>query len=161
MSQKLQDLLNARFPQMQDGGKPDVSVYPSQGKIVIAIKMPNKDSHLYITGTPKVDPDTEILQLEDLAFTADSQTAAGGILSAIVNDSGLLQAVQQQIRLSIQDKMQSIMTTVNARLNRPLADGFRSEGQLINAGIADVSLLADQVRIDFRAEGSLRLVYGL
>ncbi len=158
--QKLQDIVNARL-QSGQGRAPDISIYPSAGKLVIGLNIPNDTTSLYLSATPQIDASTQTLQLADISVGTDNPPPDGSALASLANDPGLLPAIHQQMSLSVQDKLQGIMTSVNALLNRPLADGFRSEGQLTTAGVSRVSLLADHIRVDFRAAGDLRLVYGL
>ncbi len=65
------------------------------------------------------------------------------------------------MRLAFQTEWQAILASANARLTRPLADGFRSEGNLTSAGLSKVALLPDGLRIDLRASGDLRILYGM
>jgi len=163
--QKLQDAVAAR---LQNGGLKlqDASVYPSAGKLVAALQLAaaaddGKSDWVYLTATPQLDADGQVLQLADLAFTSDSTAPEGSPLATLLRDPGLIQMLQQQVRLTLKDRMQAIIASANAKLTRPLADGFRSEGNLAAAGLSKIALLPDQVRVEFRASGNLRILYGL
>jgi hypothetical protein len=65
------------------------------------------------------------------------------------------------VQIAFQNEQQAIIASANTRLTRPLADGFRSEGSLKSAGVSKVLLLSDGIRLDLRASGDLRILYGL
>ncbi|SNT31946.1 hypothetical protein SAMN05216374_3138 [Tardiphaga sp. OK246] len=80
--------------------------------------MPNRPFKIYVTATPQIDANAQVLLLANIAVTTDSQSAAGDALTSLANDPGLLQALQQKIRLSVQNRVQVIMASVNAKMNR-------------------------------------------
>ena len=55
----------------------------------------------------------------------------------------------------------NLLSAANARLNRPLKDGFRMEGHLASARLENVSLPAEGVVIAVRAGGELKILYGM
>ena len=162
--QQVQDLLAARA---QTGGMKiqEVTVYPSVGKLIIGLRISGSGDDagewVYLTASPQVDVGAQVLQFANLALTTDSSASPGSPLAGLLGDPTLIQGLQQQLKVTLKDKMQAIIASANVRLNRPLADGFRSEGNLAVAGFSRVSLLSDEVRIEFRAAGDLRLLYGL
>src|SRR6202034_723730 len=56
---------------------------------------------------------------------------------------------------------QNLLNAANERLNRPLKNGFRMEGQLSTAKLDSIQLLADGVSIALRVSGDLKILYGL
>lgn len=162
--QKIQDVMAARA---QSGGPSvqDITVYPSSGKIVAGLHLKSGDSTdsawIYIAATPQVDADAQTVQFSDFNVVPDSSVADGSPLAALLADPTLLQNLQQQVRLAFQTEWQAILASANARLTRPLTGGFRSEGSLTSAGLSKVSLLTDGLRIDLRATGDLRILYGM
>ena len=56
---------------------------------------------------------------------------------------------------------QNLLNAANERLNRPLKNGFRMEGQLSSAKLDSIQLLADGVSIALRVSGDLKILYGL
>jgi hypothetical protein len=56
---------------------------------------------------------------------------------------------------------QNLLNAANERLNRPLKNGFRMEGQLSTAKLESIQLLADGVSIALRVSGELKLLYGM
>jgi uncharacterized protein DUF4403 len=163
--QKLQDVLAART---QSGGLNlrEVSIYPSAGKLVAGLRIAPSDGAkdgdwVYLTATPQVDADAQVVQLANPAFIPDDSFSAETPLNEFLNDPALMQMLQQQLRLTFQNEQQAIIASANARLTRPLADGFRSEGSLKSAGVSKVLLLSNGIRQDLRASGDLRILYGL
>lgn len=166
ISEKIQAVMTARA---QNGGPAvqDISVYPSSGKLVMGLHFVSADNAsggtwIYLTATPQVDANAQTVQFSDLAVVPDSSTAAANSpLAALFNDPALLQNLRQQASLAFQTEWQTLLASANARLTRPLADGFRSEGNLASAGLSQVSLLPDGLRIDLRASGHLKILYGM
>jgi hypothetical protein len=162
--QKLQDVLAARA---QSGGLNlrEVSVYPSAGKLVAGLRLAAGDGTkdgdwVYLTATPQVDADAQVMQLANPAFIPDPSLATDTPLTGFLGDPALMQMLQQ-VQIAFQNEQQAIIASANARLTRPLADGFRSEGSLKSAGVSKVLLLSDGIRLDLRASGDLRILYGL
>ena len=56
---------------------------------------------------------------------------------------------------------QNLLNATNERLNRPLKNGFRMEGQLSSAKLDSLALLADGVSIALRVSGDLKILYGM
>jgi hypothetical protein len=141
----------------------DVTVYPSSGKVVAGLHLARAGETagdwIYLAATPQVDADSHTLQLINAAV-ADTAHATGSPLSGISSDPQLPQ-VLQQIRLSLPNDLQTLITAVNTHLSRPLGGGFRSEGRLTDVGLSQVLLLADAIRVDLRASGNLSILYGL
>jgi hypothetical protein len=163
LRKELQDIMAARA-QAHGLNLRDVTVYPSSGKVVAGFHLARASETgdgdwIYLTATPHVDADAHVLQLVNAAVTDDS-LAAGSPLSAIASDPELTQALQQ-MNLSLLNGLQTIMTAANARLSRPLGEGFRSEGRLTDIVLSRVLLLGDGIRIDLRASGNLSILYGL
>ncbi len=112
---------------------------------------------------PQVDADSQTVQFSNFSITQDpaSTSTAGNPLATLLEDPTLLQNFQQQVRLGFQTEWQAILASANARLTRPLAGGFRSEGNLTSAGLSNIALLPDGLRIDLRASGELKILYGM
>jgi hypothetical protein len=69
--------------------------------------------------------------------------------------------LRQQLRLDNQAEVEKIIASANARLTRPLGNGFRSEGRHASVGAAKVLLLSDRLRLDLRTSGRLKIFRGL
>ena len=133
----------------------DIEVYPSSGSLVIGARIGQSGEWAYLTAAPQADASTGSLRFPDLAaITADATTAQGSF------DPALLQALREQLSVSFQAGFDQIVASANARLTRPLGDGFRSEGKLTSAGIANVQLLSDRIQVNLQAGGRLKLIYG-
>jgi hypothetical protein len=89
-----------------------------------------------------------------------SQSAAAAI-TAWFKDDAHLQALQQQMRISYDEALNSIVASANARLTRSLGNGFRSEAHLTASGVPDVQPLDDGLRADVHIRGDLKILYGL
>ena len=142
----------------------DFEIYPSAGKLVVGLRLGTSNSPgdwVYLTGTPKADDGSQTVQFTDLAFQGDAATAASSDIAALFSNSTFLQMLQQRLATGYQAERDRIIASANAKLTRPLGDGFRSEGKLASAGVAGIALLPDTLRVNLRASGSLRLLYGL
>jgi hypothetical protein len=172
--QKIQDVVAAHVQsngaQGSGLGVSEINVYPSNGKIVAGVRIGSAGGDtaggssaggnwLYLTATPQTDAATQTLRLSD--FTFSSSPDEGSPLGRLMSDPALIQKLQDQVQVAYQEQTQAIIKSANARLTRPLADGFRSEGHLTAASVAKVLLLADGIRLDVRASGDLRILYGL
>jgi hypothetical protein len=163
IKQKVQDAIAANA-----GGGPNINgfdIYPSAGKLVVGLRVGASSTNaagewIYLTATPKVDDATQMVAFPDLAFQADAAAASSDI-AAILGNSAFLQQLRQRLSVGYQAERDRFIASANAKLTRPLADGFRSEGQLQSAGLANLQLLSDGLRINLRAYGRLKLLYGL
>lgn len=160
--QKIQDFMTARAQNGGPGVK-EVSIYPSSGKIVAGLHVKSgndteRDAWIYVTATPAIDVDAQTLQFSNLSVAADS--SAEDASSATLGDPSFLQDLRQQLSQTFQTQWQAALSSANARLSRPLGNGFRSEGHLASAGLSSIALLPDGMRINLRADGELRLLYG-
>lgn len=163
--QKIQTVMMARA---QNGGPTvqDISVYPSAGKVVVGLHLKSGDASndgawIYLAATPQVDASAQTVQFSNLTAVPDSSMTEGSPLAALLNDPTLIQDLQQRAGLAFQGEWQAILASANTRLTRPLMGGFRSEGSLTSVALSKVSLLSDGIRIDLRASGDLKILYGM
>jgi hypothetical protein len=56
---------------------------------------------------------------------------------------------------------ENLLNAANAKLSRPLKDGYRMEGHLSSARLEKVYLPADGIEIALRASGDLKILYGM
>lgn len=139
----------------------DVDVYPSSGKLVLGLRVAkasdtNADAGqwIYLTGGLQVDADGHAVRFSDLA--------------ADVNDEGLASLFNPLV-VQLRDKMsadygvayENLLNAANAKLTRPLKDGFRMEGHLSSAKLEKVYLPADGIVLALRASGDLNILYGM
>jgi hypothetical protein len=141
----------------------DVQIYPSNGKIVVGLRVaktadtnPDAGEWIYLSATPQVEADGQTLKLPDLAA---ADTAVSDIGAALGNDQ-LLDEIKQQVAVNYQEDSQHLLDMANQRLTRPLKNGFRMEGHLVSAGLDKILLLPDGVRVALRASGNLKILYG-
>jgi len=142
-----------------------IEVYPSGGRLAIGVcpssanEASGASGCAYWTAAPQMDTTSQALRFPALAISnapANLQPA----LQKLVQDGVVTQNLQQQIRLDYKPQIEQLVASANARLSRPLGNGFRSETKLESAGVAGVYLLPDSIRIDIRVGGELRLIYG-
>jgi len=160
--EKIQSFMTARAQNDEPRVK-EISVYPSAGKIVAGLHLESGsdagDTWVYVTVTPVIDANMQTLRFSDLSITANSPTEDAS--SATLSNPGFLQDLQQQLSQTFQTEWQAALASANTRLSRPLGDGFRSEGHLASAGLSGISLLPSGLRINLRASGELRILYGM
>jgi hypothetical protein len=141
----------------------DVEVYPSSGKLVIALRVASAsdadkgaDEWVYFSAAPKIDGDAKTVRLPDLDVSATTGEARiGSAAQQIVTQ--LREAANFDFGIS----WDNLLMAANERLKRPLKDGFRMEGHLTSAKLEKVLLLSDGIAIALRASGELRILYGL
>lgn len=139
----------------------DVDLYPSSGKLVVGLRVagpadtgPDAGRWVYLSGAVQADADGRMIRLSGL--------------EVVTNDEGL-SALVDPIATQLGSKMNvdygvaydNLLAAANTKLNRPLKDGFRMEGNLASARLENVSLLADGVVIAVRASGELKILYGM
>ena len=137
----------------------DVEVYPSSGKLVVGLRVADTDAAdagkwVYLSGAVQADADGRMIRLSSL--------------DVIGNDEGL-SALAGPIAAQLGSKLNvdygiaydNLLNAANAKLNRPLKEGFRMEGNLSSASLNGVSLSADGVVIAVRAGGELKILYGM
>lgn len=161
LSQKFKDAAAAQLK--GDYTLHDVKIYPSDGKIIIGLKIAKKEDTapdagkwFYLSATPKIDPDTQTLQFPDLAALAAKAEA----MAQASGNADLVDRLRQA-KILYQEAYQRLLAAANQRLTRPLKDGFRMEGHLDSAKLDHVSLLQDGISIALRMSGNLKILYGL
>jgi hypothetical protein len=139
----------------------DVDVYPSSGKLVIGLRVakasetdPAAGKWVYLTGAIQVDADGHTIRLSDVAVTTDDDGLAP-LIEPITAQLGSKMNVDYGIAY------ENLLNAANAKLNRPLKDGFRMEGHLGSAKLEKLYLPADGIVIALRASGGLKIVYGM
>jgi len=139
----------------------DVEVYPSSGKLVIGLRIAkasdseaNTEQWTYLTGSIQVDADGHAIRFADLSVTT--------------SDEGLVSVVDPIVK-QLRDKMsvdygiayQNLLDAANAKLNRPIKDGYRMEGHLSSAKLEKLYLPTDAIVVALRASGELKILYGM
>jgi hypothetical protein len=139
----------------------DVEVYPSSGKLVIGLRIAktsdadaNAGQWVYLIGALQVDADSHALRLSDLASDTDDEG-----LAAVINP--LLAQLRDKMNVDYGVTYENLLNAANAKLTRPLKDGFRMEGHLLSAKLQKMYLPADGVVIALRASGELKILYGM
>ena len=139
----------------------DVEVYPSSGKLVVGLRIAkasdsdaNAGQWTYLTGGLQVDEGGRAVRLSDLsAASADEGLAA--LIAPIVSQ------LREKMSVDYGVAYDNLLNAANAKLNRPLKDGYRMEGHLASAKLEKLYLPADGVVIALHAGGELKILYGL
>jgi hypothetical protein len=142
----------------------EVQIYPSSGKLVIGVRVarpsetdPAAGDWLYLSGALSVDPNQQSVRISDLS--ASSSLPDDSQLAQIQNE--IIGQLKEIPSVSYGVAYQNLLNAANERLNRPLKNGFRMEGQLSTAKLESIQLLADGVSIALRVSGELKLLYGM
>lgn len=143
----------------------EIKVRPSADKVVIGLRLAGADAAdkdgdwLYLTATPRLDAEKQTIAFPEIAVSTSKQTDATPA-AALLEDDHFLQSLRQQLQVRYQAELDKIMASANARLTRSLGDGFRSEAHLTSSGVGNIQLLASGMRLDLRAGGDLKILYG-
>jgi Domain of unknown function (DUF4403) len=139
----------------------DVEVYPSSGKLVVGLRIakasdtdPNAGQWAYLTGSVQVDADGHSVRLSDLGATTDDE-----VLAPVIDP--ILTQLRDKMSVDYGVAYQNLLNAANEKLTRPLKDGFRMEGHLSSAKLEKVYLPADGIVIALRANGELKILYGM
>ena len=162
------DVLRDRLMQAVQASPPevgaavrDVEIYPSSGKLVIGLRVvgpaatgPDAGKWVYLSGAVQVDADGRMIRLSSLDVITNDEG-----FSAVVDP--IADEIRSKLNVDYGIAYDNLLNAANAKLNRPLKDGFRMEGHLASAGLENLSLSADGVVIALHASGDLKILYGL
>jgi hypothetical protein len=141
----------------------EMQVYPSSGKLVIGVRVakpggePAAGEWLYLSAALNVDASQQSIKISNLA--GDSSLPDGSEAAQLQNQ--LLDQLKNIPDVGYGLAYQNLLNAANERLNRPLKNGFRMEGQLTTAKLDSIQLLADGVSIALRVSGDLKILYGM
>ena len=160
LKEKLSQVI-AAMPQVAGASIKDVDVYPSAGKLVVGLRVakaadtdPGAGKWVYLSGTVQADAGGRAVRLSNVGVMTDDEGLAP------LTDSIATQ-LASNVNVDYGIAYDNLLNAANAKLNRPLKDGFRMEGNLSSAALENVSLPADGVVIAVRASGGLRILYGM
>jgi hypothetical protein len=142
----------------------EMQIYPSSGKLVIGVRVakpgdsdPAAGEWVYLSGALNVDAGQQSIRISNLA--GDSSLPEGSVAAQLQNQ--LLDQLKEIPDIGYGVAYQNLLNAANERLNRPLKNGFRMEGQLSTAKLDSIQLLADGVSIALRVSGDLKILYGM
>jgi Domain of unknown function (DUF4403) len=160
LKDKIAQLIGAMAP-VAGMSVPEVEVYPSSGKLVVGLRIvkasdanANAGRWIYLTGALQVDADGHAVRLTELSATTDDQD-----LAAVVDP--IVSRLRDKASIDYGVAYENLLSATNARLNRPLKDGFRMEGNLASAKLEKWYLPADGIELALRASGNLKILYGM
>jgi hypothetical protein len=142
----------------------EMQIYPSSGKLVIGVRVakpgdtdPAAGEWLYLSSTLTVDPGQQSIHISNLA--GDSSLPDGSEAAQL--QSQILEQLKNIPDVGYGLAYQNLLNAANERLNRPLKNGFRMQGNLGSAKLDSIQLLADAVSIALRVSGDLKILYGM
>jgi hypothetical protein len=142
----------------------EMQIYPSSGKLVIGVRVakpgdtdPAAGEWLYLSGALTVDPGQQSIHISNLA--GDSSLPDGSEAAQL--QSQILEQLKNIPDVGYGLAYQNLLNAANERLNRPLKNGFRMQGNLGSAKLDSIQLLADAVSIALRVSGDLKILYGM
>jgi hypothetical protein len=142
----------------------EMQIYPSSGKLVIGVRVakpgdsdPAAGEWLYLSGVLSAGASQQSIKISNLA--GDSSLPQGSVAAQLQDQ--LLDQLKQIPDIGYGLAYQNLLNAANERLNRPLKNGFRMEGQLTTAKLDSIQLLADGVSIALRVSGDLKILYGM
>jgi hypothetical protein len=142
----------------------EMQIYPSSGKLVIGVRVakpgdsdPAAGEWLYLSGVLNADASQQSIKISNLA--GDTSLPEGSVAAQLQDQ--LLDQLKQIPDIGYGVAYQNLLNAANERLNRPLKNGFRMEGQLTTAKLDSIQLLADGVSIALCVSGDLKILYGL
>jgi Domain of unknown function (DUF4403) len=163
------DALRDKIMQVVAASKADpvvkeMQIYPSSGKLVIGVRVakpsdtdPAAGEWFYLSGALNVDAGQQSIRISNLA--GDSSLPDGSEAAQLQNQ--ILDQLKNIPDVGYGLAYQNLLNAANERLNRPLKNGFRMEGQLSSAKLDSIQLLADGVSIALRVSGDLKILYGM
>jgi len=139
----------------------DINVYPSSGKLVIGLRVakaadadPAAGKWVYLSAAIQADADGRAVKLSNVGIITDDEGFAP-LIEPIAAQVG------SKVNVDYGIAYDNLLNAANAKLNRPLKDGFRMEGQLSSATLQNVYLPSDGIVIALRASGELNILYGM
>jgi hypothetical protein len=151
----------ASMPQAPGLFVKDVDVYPSSGKLVIGLRVARASDAdtdpgkwVYLSGMVQADAGGRAMRLSNVGVMTTDEG-----LAPLVDPIAAQLASKVNVDYGI--AYDNLLNAANAKLNRPLRDGFRMEGNLSSATLGGISLPADGVVIAVHASGDLKILYGM
>jgi Domain of unknown function (DUF4403) len=142
----------------------EMQIYPSSGKLVIGVRIakpgdidPASGEWVYLSSTLNVDAGQQSIRISNLA--GDSSLPDGSEAAQLQNQ--FLDQLKEIPDIGYGVAYQNLLNAANERLNRPLKNGFRMEGQLSSGKLDSIQLLAEGVSIALRVSGDLKVLYGM
>jgi hypothetical protein len=142
----------------------EMQIYPSSGKLVIGVRVaklgdtdPAAGEWIYLSSALTVDPGQQSIRLSG---PAGATSLPDGSEAAQIQNQ-ILDQLKEIPDIGYGIAYQNLLSAANERLNRPLKNGFRMEGQLSSAKLDSIQLLADGVSIALRVSGDLKILYGM
>ena len=142
----------------------EMQIYPSSGTLVIGVRVAKPGDTdaaagewVYLSAALNVDAGQQSIRISNLA--GDSSLPDGSEAAQLQNQ--VFDQLKEIPDIGYGVAYQNLLKAANERLNRPLKNGFRMEGQLSGAKFDSIQLLAEGVSIGLRVSGDLKILYGM
>ena len=137
-------------------------MYPSSGKLVVGLRVakaadtdPGAGKWVYLSGMVQADADGRAIRLSNVGVMTDDEGLAP-LIDPIAAQLG------SKVNVDYGIAYDNLLNAANAKLNRPLKDGFRMEGNLSSAKLENVSFARrwghDRTSRQWRPEDPVRHV---
>ena len=115
-------------------------------------------ARLFFTGTPALDPETQVISVPDLDFDVATENVVLAAASWI-RQQGLRQLLRERARWPAAPATEWLTTWLDRGLNREISDVLRVEGNVLDVSPREVHALRDRmiVRIAARAEARVHV----
>jgi hypothetical protein len=135
-----------------------IQAYGSGAQLILAVGLTGPATGIaYLAGTPTIDPGSQTLRFEGLAFTLESD-------SALIRATGrflhrrLVAMLEPRARLRFGDQVETLRTQLGSALNRELFAGVDLSGTVDRLDIRGVYPVHDGLELQTTFGGSLRLI---
>jgi uncharacterized protein DUF4403 len=135
-----------------------VQAYGSGARLILALGVTGPATGVvYLAGTPAVDPGSQTLRVDGLAFTVDSD-------SALVRATGrflhrrLVASLEPRARFRYADQLDGLRAQLGTALNRELVTGVELSGTVDRLDVQGVYPVPDGLELRTALGGSLRLI---
>jgi hypothetical protein len=135
-----------------------IQAYGHGAQLILAVGLAGPATGIaYLAGTPAIDPGTQTLRFDDLAFTLESD-------SALIRATGrffhrrLVSMLEPRAHLRFGEQIETLRAQLGAALNRELFAGVDLSGTVDRLDISGVYPVPDGLELQTTFSGSLRLV---
>lgn len=129
------------------------------GRVAVDMRVSGDlSARLFFTGTPALDPATQVISVPDLDFDVATENVVLAAASWI-QQHGLRQLLRERARWPATPATEWLTTWLDRGLNRRISDDLRVEGTVLDVSPREVHALRDRlvVRIAARAEARVHV----
>jgi hypothetical protein len=131
--------------------------YGSGSRIVLGLGLAGDvKGTIYFVGTPRYDPATASLSLDDLDFSLDSKQALLSVADWLYHE-GVRRTIVQQAHWGLEKGVANVRARVERALNRELAPGVRAFASVTSVRPVGVYVTPSALRARAVVDGTLRI----